>query len=465
MSDKEILSGLNEEEKRRLERIERLDSNKKRKKIIFASVTVILVLFFVFGTVFGIGYILDFEGTQALPKENNFVTALPENEEEAVLSLQTLVSNPVDYEGTKLDVSFGVAVLDESIVISGDNSEAVRVYFDYIKDSLESTILSCYSDEGYTGKYGNDFSSVMFSLDINADDADITALINEENENELIYNIDFEGCEFSEVKNSKVYGIFDLESFDSAKNTLSEKFSSMATATDAKLTYEDFKVTARADRTKDRLTSVDFERVCNVTLPLTFIGEWAEFGNVNVSFSLKLVKSYRFTRVEFSFREDVFYIEKGSSDEFKVNIISDPSDSEASLTFVSSDPDILSVDGRFYKGEKISEKPVTVKGIYVYNGVEYTDECIFYVRVPVEGVKVTQKELSLKVGDTFTIEAKISPEDATLKQVYWFSTDENIASVDKETGEISGVSAGTVSVYCITLDGNYKSSCTVEVYE
>ena len=69
MSDIDIRSGLSEEEKKRLEKIDKLDSNKKRKKVIMAAVTFILIMFFVLGTVFGGMHILSFEGTEALPAE------------------------------------------------------------------------------------------------------------------------------------------------------------------------------------------------------------------------------------------------------------------------------------------------------------------------------------------------------------------------------------------------------------
>ena len=41
---------------------------------------------------------------------------------------------------------------------------------------------------------------------------------------------------------------------------------------------------------------------------------------------------------------------------------------------------------------------------------------------------------------------------------------ENIVKVG-ENGEITAVSEGTAEVYCITLDGNFRSSCTVTVYK
>ena len=77
-------------------------------------------------------------------------------------------------------------------------------------------------------------------------------------------------------------------------------------------------------------------------------------------------------------------------------------------------------------------------------------------------MKVSEKELVLSKGEKFTQNAVISPENATLTTVYWFTTDENVASVD-DNGVITANNEGSAEIYCITLDGNYKSACKVTV--
>lgn len=463
MADNDVRSNLNEEEKRRLERIDRLDSNKKRKKVILAAVTCVLILFFVVGTVFGINYILQFEGTEALPVEKELF-AVPEGEDAVLNTLEELVAGVGAPESTKLDISFSASISDESIEISGDNAEAIRTYFDYIKGSVEGVIASCYEKESHKGAYGEDFSELMFSTAVGADDAEITAVVPEENENELFLEIKLDGCSFSEVKNTIAYDMFDISASEEAFSLLREKLGGMAECENALLSYEPFLARARVDREKSSLSYVTFERVCNVTLPLEFVGEYADFGNVVLSFSVKLTKTFSFTRVEFFFNQDVFYVEKGANDEIKTTVISDSTD-YSSIKYVSSNPEVLSIDGRFFKANKVSAEPVTVTASYTYNGVEYKDECIFYVRVPVEGVKLAEKELSLKVGEEHTISAVLSPDDATLTKVYWFTDNADVIEIDTDSGVFTAKKPGTASVYCITLDGNYKSGCTVEVSE
>ena len=134
------------------------------------------------------------------------------------------------------------------------------------------------------------------------------------------------------------------------------------------------------------------------------------------------------------------------------------------IRWESSDPEVLTVDeDGFYKGRAVSDKPVTVTGTYVYNGREYSDTCLFYVRKPVKSVKLSEETMTMNPGESRTLEPLVKPADATFKDVYWFSTDESIVTV--EDGVVTAVAPGQAGVYVITLDGNYKKTCRIEVYE
>ena len=61
------------------------------------------------------------------------------------------------------------------------------------------------------------------------------------------------------------------------------------------------------------------------------------------------------------------------------------------------------------------------------------------------------------------LEPIVNPEDATFKDVYWFSTDESVVTV--KDGVVKAVAPGQAGVYVITLDGNYKKTCQITVAE
>lgn len=465
MNDIDIRSGLSREERLRLEKIDRLDSNKTRKKVIIAVVTAILVLFFVLGTALGAKYILSYEGTQALPAEEIAYPEYPSDPEGIISSFKEMLRDTKSFGGVKLNVGLDVNIPDDSITLTGKGADSVRPYFDYIKDSFVRLISDEYNSVRYSGTYGEDFSEKLFDTNYLAHSVDISSAVNAENENELKYFFDYYEQTLLSPGGYVVFEkIFDVNANYAVKNALLEKTASMVKADKIKTEYTDFIMTVSIDRLKGQLNSISQKQVIAVTLPLTFIGEYEELGSLELSFTLELNKTYSFTRADFYFTEDVFYIEKGSSDEFRYKVISDESPADVVVTLTSSAPEVLSVDGSFYKGEAVSEKPVTVTGSYTYNGITYEDTCIFYVRVPVSGVKVSKKEISLKIGSESLIDAEISPDEATIRDVFWFTSDENIVKVG-ENGEITAVSEGTAEVYCITLDGNFRSSCTVTVYK
>ena len=80
--------------------------------------------------------------------------------------------------------------------------------------------------------------------------------------------------------------------------------------------------------------------------------------------------------------------------------------------------------------------------------------------VPVTGVTLGQKELTLVVGETATLTARVLPPDATDKSLLWGSSDEKIAVVD-ETGTVTAVSEGTAEIAASA--GGRGAVCTVTV--
>ncbi|MBO5561448.1 MAG: Ig-like domain-containing protein, partial [Firmicutes bacterium] len=72
---------------------------------------------------------------------------------------------------------------------------------------------------------------------------------------------------------------------------------------------------------------------------------------------------------------------------------------------------------------------------------------------PVESVvnQSRQSEFTLAQGESVVLKVSVQPANANVKDVYWFSEDENIAAVDKN-GKVTGTGEGTTTVCAISKD-------------
>ena len=82
--------------------------------------------------------------------------------------------------------------------------------------------------------------------------------------------------------------------------------------------------------------------------------------------------------------------------------------------------------------------------------------------IPVTDVTVAPERLTLKVGETKHLEAKVEPQNATNRNVSWESSAPSVAVVD-ENGVVTAVGEGTARISATTEDGSFTASCSVTV--
>ena len=82
--------------------------------------------------------------------------------------------------------------------------------------------------------------------------------------------------------------------------------------------------------------------------------------------------------------------------------------------------------------------------------------------VAVTGVTLNKTSLSMVEGNSETLTATVSPDNATNKAVSWKSSDASIASVDG-TGKVTAVKAGSATITVSTTDGSKTATCSVSV--
>ncbi len=131
----------------------------------------------------------------------------------------------------------------------------------------------------------------------------------------------------------------------------------------------------------------------------------------------------------------------------------------------SNDTGVVTVDpdtGRIYAVgagfATVYATAVDGSGVYGSCSVDVVDY------VPVTSVLVTPGRMTLRAGESDYVTATVSPSNATNKCVRWSSSDESIAMVEPETGEVYALSEGTAYICAVTDDGNFASECIVNVY-
>ena len=81
--------------------------------------------------------------------------------------------------------------------------------------------------------------------------------------------------------------------------------------------------------------------------------------------------------------------------------------------------------------------------------------------VPVTNVNLNETDITLDVGQSFTLTADILPENATNKTVTWSSSNTNIAAVNSTTGVVTALSEGAAIITATTADVTADCSVTV----
>ena len=131
---------------------------------------------------------------------------------------------------------------------------------------------------------------------------------------------------------------------------------------------------------------------------------------------------------------------------------------DKTLTFSSSNPQVVSVDSR---GNlvAISRGTATITA-EARNGVTGSIKVSVYSKVT--GLTTKEDSLILQIGENYQISPIVSPEDANNPKVNFTSQNTNIAIVD-EQGNVKGLQEGNTKISLTTQEGAYKKEIQVTV--
>ena len=150
-----------------------------------------------------------------------------------------------------------------------------------------------------------------------------------------------------------------------------------------------------------------------------------------------------------------------------VQLVSTLDTSIEGIEWKSSDVNVATVDSTgLVRG--ISPGDVSVKltidseVIDEYRVIVYTyNEDGKQLYNPVTKLDISSKENNLYVGDKLTLTAKVTPDDATNKELHWESSNQNIATVNQH-GEVTAVNEGTVDITVKSIN-NVEATAKINV--
>lgn len=133
------------------------------------------------------------------------------------------------------------------------------------------------------------------------------------------------------------------------------------------------------------------------------------------------------------------------------------------ITWISSDPRISTVDENGLVTSKVGGRSTiiakTVDGIYA--------SCVITAvqrDIPVEDIVITPSEKTIKVGQSFTVSAKVVPFNASHARIGATIPGRNIIDMTP-MGEVIGVAAGTAVIRFTDELKLVESTCTVTVID
>lgn len=211
---------------------------------------------------------------------------------------------------------------------------------------------------------------------------------------------------------------------------------------------------------ENQLQFLQYEVLLDIELTLRFTGELASLGGVRVGLTAANRTRFDFRWPGIALGEKTCSLEKRGGVTLKVTQIAPEG---TPVIWKSNDENAAAVDaqGNVSAGTALGASAVITASMEV-NGVLYEDSCVVTVKNDVDNIKISQKKLVLQPGQSARLHVSVSPRDATIQDVRWFTRDADIAAVD-ESGEVRAVAPGVVEIYALSVDGNLKSTCTLTV--
>ncbi|MBE6811482.1 MAG: hypothetical protein E7523_01215 [Ruminococcaceae bacterium] len=459
-----------------------------KSKLLTAVVVCILIFFFVGGFMLGLDRISAMEGTFPPNDITEGLTPAPETAEEAVAYLFAMLDKAVaDVPSVTCDDYFSAG----SDSLTTDGSDHFNQTLQFAMDNFISHISSVEeNDTDITSVgFGEGADKVLQMPDITAEDvesftcsyiyyscpscgktSDVPLDLCEDcgslrayfkkyhNEYDitLVLNVGS-----PEDENSALIRNFKPRNAEQITALTSDVLATSADVNVADVQYDKFIIQFRVNRLTDEISYLRYAKDMTVSSAVSFKNDYEKLGQKNITLALQENKAFHFTWPSLTLSEQKLVIEPKGTDNLLATLVCE-NPFAMTVTWTSSDESIATVDEEGYIDVFKKTGEATITASFEYLGKTYSDTCTVFVRVPVESMKMLDKDVTLAVGETATLETKVSPSDATVQTVTWYTEDETIATVNAD-GVVTAVAKGTCIVYALSDDGYYRSTCEVTV--
>lgn len=130
------------------------------------------------------------------------------------------------------------------------------------------------------------------------------------------------------------------------------------------------------------------------------------------------------------------------------------------IVFTSSDDNVAMVDeSGLVTALAAGKADITVTGV---NGLYDTCSLTVLEGTAPTGVKLESQSVNIRVGEGYTLNASVRPKDAADKSLFFYSSDESVATVD-ENGYIKAIKPGVAVVTAESVSAAVSSRCMVKV--
>lgn len=449
------------------------------KNLLYKGVIILLCLIFVGGVIWGANDIMAMEGTVEPYVPGESLTPVPETNQEYIDYINALLKKAIETK-PKLSSSDSASIESDSIETENEEIKNIAVY---IKDSITSSLSS--TAKTFSVGYDEGFADIINTLDINADDVESASCsyiyyrcsVCGETENESpeicsacdslnTYEIRYRDNYSLNIKlkddSDAVEKYFNLYSPEAVNQVLSEGADGYFKNNLLSYSVYEPTISISVNRLTDEIQNISFNIKSDVSADVEFIGDLEKLGTANIDFTLSHSYMFSFSWADLNITTDELVLSHSSQEVLVAKLTCDDP-TKAQVTWTSSDPALATVDEDGYvKANKKNDGVVTITASFDFNGKTYSDTCTVYVQTAVEGIVLEKRNLKLEVGETYQESVKFEPKNASVQTVTWHTSDESIATVDAN-GLITAVKTGEVTIWAISDDGYYKSSCNVEV--